>query len=286
MSSQSTLTASEEAQLTQTIEMFEVITQSQPQDYQSLEILKEAYSKLGREQELLETSKRIAKAYNQMGQISSAILEYESILQLCPEDKEALAALQEIESQATGLSGEGSLPEIDAPASGNTKIHTKDKDKGKAKDPANADLGKDSLHKIFVGGKIISAADFDSCWQDPEWSSPPIKPVEPFIEELSRKNMVPIEKSLRVISDKVRLGFVPVEKYDVDIDLARSFPAESCLRWCILPFDRMSKSILVATANPFNRQAVEEMEEATKQRLLWYLSTPTDIILTLKKVFR
>jgi len=38
-----TLTASEEAQLQQTIEMFEVITQSQPQDYQSLEILKEAY---------------------------------------------------------------------------------------------------------------------------------------------------------------------------------------------------------------------------------------------------
>ena len=44
----STLSTSEEAQLAQTIEMFEVITQSQPQDYQSLEILKEAYAKLGR----------------------------------------------------------------------------------------------------------------------------------------------------------------------------------------------------------------------------------------------
>jgi hypothetical protein len=31
-----TLNPSEEAQLRQTIEMFEVITQSQPQDYQSL----------------------------------------------------------------------------------------------------------------------------------------------------------------------------------------------------------------------------------------------------------
>jgi hypothetical protein len=44
-----TLNPSEEAQLRQTIEMFEVITQSQPQDYQSLEILKEAYLKLGLE---------------------------------------------------------------------------------------------------------------------------------------------------------------------------------------------------------------------------------------------
>ncbi|MCW5556205.1 MAG: hypothetical protein KIS67_29155, partial [Verrucomicrobiae bacterium] len=71
----STLNPGEEAQLAQTIEMFEVITQSQPHDYQSLEILKEAYSKLGRETELVNTAKRIAEAYVQMGQFSSAILE-------------------------------------------------------------------------------------------------------------------------------------------------------------------------------------------------------------------
>ena len=67
------LTASEAAQLDQTIEMFEVITQSQPLDYQSLEILKEAYSKLGREKDVVNTSKRIAQAYVQLGQLSSAI---------------------------------------------------------------------------------------------------------------------------------------------------------------------------------------------------------------------
>ena len=43
-----TLSPGEEAQLQQTIEMFRVITKSQPLDYQSLEILKEAYTKIGR----------------------------------------------------------------------------------------------------------------------------------------------------------------------------------------------------------------------------------------------
>jgi len=43
--------------------MFEVITQSQPHDYQSLEILKEAYSKLNREKDVVSASKRIAQAY-------------------------------------------------------------------------------------------------------------------------------------------------------------------------------------------------------------------------------
>ena len=105
----STLTNSDESQLEQTIEMFEVITQSQPQDYQSLEILKEAYSKLGREKEAISTSKRIAQAYVQMGQISSAILEYETILQRYPEDSEAQSALRQIESKANNFPAE-SLP--------------------------------------------------------------------------------------------------------------------------------------------------------------------------------
>ena len=96
-----TLNASEEAQLRQTIEMFEVIVQSQPNDCQSLEILKEAYTKLGREKDVINTSKRIAQAYMQMGQLSSAILEYETVLQLRPNDADVQAALKQIEDKAS-----------------------------------------------------------------------------------------------------------------------------------------------------------------------------------------
>src|SRR5215472_14175445 len=101
-----TLNPGEEAQLVQTIEMFEVITQSQPQDYQSLEILKEAYSKLGREKEVVGTSKRIAQAYVHLGQLSSAILEYETILQRFPGDPDVQAALKEIEERANNLAAQ------------------------------------------------------------------------------------------------------------------------------------------------------------------------------------
>jgi len=97
------LNSSEEAQLQQTIEMFEVIAQSQPNDCQSLEILKEAYTKLGREQEVINTSKRIAQAYMQMGQLSSAILEYETVLQRRPDDADVQAALKQIEDRANNV---------------------------------------------------------------------------------------------------------------------------------------------------------------------------------------
>ena len=277
----SQLTSSEEAQLAQTIEMFEVITQSQPQDYQSLEILKEAYAKLGREQDVVNTSKRIAQAYVTMGQLSSAILEYESILQRYPEDGDVLTALGEIESKANTLSGS-------SPSLGETTVTPKSavRKPGNRLVSADADDGRQAMHKIFVDGKVITNAQFEECWVKQDFSMPPHHPLEPFIQLLADRNITPLEKSLHIISDKSRVGYLPLDKYDVDVDLARGFPAETCRRWCVLPFDRLSKSILVATANPFNRQAAAELEEVMKQRLLWYLAPPQDMMKVLKKVFR
>jgi len=48
----------------------------------------------------------------------------------------------------------------------------------------------------------------------------------------------------------------------------------------------MSKSIMVATANPFNKQAQADLEQALKQRLLWYLATPADLMRVLGKAYR
>lgn len=282
-----TLNPGEESQLLQTIEMFEVITQSQPQDYQSLEILKEAYLKLNREDELVNTSRRIAEAYVHLGQLSSAILEYESILQRRPDDAGVLAALGEIESKASSLSSIPAPMELVEPVERVAPTEASLNGSGAKKNvPVDVDDGKTTMHKIFVDSRLISQGDFDLCWQTPNLHLPPGRPLEPFIQMLADKSTVPMEKSLKLLSERARLGYLPLEKYDADLDLARSFPMETCQRWCVLPFDKMSKSVLVATANPFNRQAAKELEAATQARLLWYLAPPLDIAKWLKRAFR
>src|SRR6266849_4836970 len=169
------LTSSEEAQLAQTVEMFEVITQSQPQDSQSLEILKEAYSKLGREQDVVNTSKRIAQAYVQMGQLSSAILEYETILQRYPNDPDIQAALKSIETSANNFP-------IEPPAAEPAPLHATLRPsagglkpaKGAEKPaPTEVEDGRKTMHKIFVEGKVITSGDFDLCWATPDMTIPP-----------------------------------------------------------------------------------------------------------------
>lgn len=284
MATATTLTQSEIAQLMQTIEMFEVITQSQPQDYQSLEILKEAYSKLGQDQEVVATAKRIAQAYVQLGQLSSAILEYETILQRYPDDQDVQAALREIEAKATSVGAEPALtPGMDSVAKATPGQPRRATEKLTA---ASVDDGRQSMYRVFVESKTISAGDFDLCWHTPDLASPPNGVIEPFIQLLSDKAILPLERSLKLLCDKTRLGFLPLERYDPDLDLARKFSAATCQRWCVLPFDRMSKSILVATANPYNAQAAKELAAATPNRLLWYLAPPVEIIKNLRKVFR
>lgn len=268
----------------QTIEMFEVIVQSQPSDTQSLEILKEAYSKLGREDDVVNTSKRIAQAYLQQGQLSSAILEYETVLQRRPDDKDVREALNQIESRA-GNAASTTAP-MTSSESDTLLLKKTPSAKPSASTPAEMDDGRKGLYKIFVDSKLITAGDFDLCWRNVDLNAPPTDVIEPLIQTLHEKGIFQIDKSLKLITDKSRNAFLPLERYDIDMDLARGFPAEVCRRWCVLPFDRMSKAILVATANPFNQQAAKELAEATTHRLLWYVTSPADLVLNLRKAFR
>jgi hypothetical protein len=278
------LSPGEEAQLLQTIEMFEVIVQSQSSDTQSLEILKEAYSKLGREDDVINTSKRIAQGYLQQGQLSSAILEYETVLQRRPEDADVRAALRQIEDKASSAVVQPANDAVSlASVSSDTTISRR---KVRTTATEEVDDGRKTMYKIFVESKIITAGDFDLCWRNVDLAVAPTDPVEPFIQTLHEKGILLIDKSLRLLSDKSRVAYLPLDRYDVEMDLARGFPSDVCRRWCVLPFDRMSKAILVATANPFNQQAAKELAEATTHRLLWYVTPPNDIVANLRKAFR
>src|SRR5213595_3763233 len=84
--------------------MFEAITQTQPEDYQSLDILREAYTKIGRHDEALRTSRKLAEAYFSAGSYTPALQQCEMILTREPNAPEIVAMLGEIEArlQASG----------------------------------------------------------------------------------------------------------------------------------------------------------------------------------------
>ena len=63
-----TLSSEDQEQILQTLEMFEVITQANPQDCQSMDILKDAYQRVGKPKEALSVARRLGDTYVELGQ--------------------------------------------------------------------------------------------------------------------------------------------------------------------------------------------------------------------------
>src|SRR5205823_3665753 len=94
--------------------------------------------------------------------------------------------------------------------------------------PVEIDDGRRSMYKLFVENKIISPGDFDLCWCRPDMSVAPVGVVEPFIQVLGDKGILPVEKALKVLCDHSRSAFLPLRCYDIDLDLAKKFPIDTC----------------------------------------------------------
>ena len=95
------LNGNEEEQILQTIEMFEVITRSNPDDYQSLDLLREAYLKLDRTEDALRTVRMLGEAYSRSGQYGAALEELDFVLERQPDDAEIVALRAEIAEKLT-----------------------------------------------------------------------------------------------------------------------------------------------------------------------------------------
>ena len=99
MTQTSTPSAEEREQIMQTIEMFGVIVQSSPNDSQSLEILKDAFVRIGQVSDAIVAARKLAEIFTQTEQYPKAVREYEYILDHEPANVEVMAALGEVEEK-------------------------------------------------------------------------------------------------------------------------------------------------------------------------------------------
>src|SRR5262249_31171922 len=160
-----------------------------------------------------------------------------------PEDPDAMAGLSDIESLAGGINSVQSSPAentevVKSPPKPSKSGHTTALARRLLK-PDQIDESPNPFHKVFVESKAIASADFDACWPAQDLHATPTKVVEPFLQALADKGILPVDKALKMILDKHRVPYLPIERYDVDIELARTFPSSTLKRWCVLPFDRM-----------------------------------------------
>jgi hypothetical protein len=91
------------------------------------------------------------------------------------------------------------------------------------------------MHKIFVESKIISAGDFDLCWRTPDLTAAAAGRGGAVHPDAGRQGNSAVDKSLKLLADKSRTAYLPLDRYDVDMDLRavsrrRSAGAGACCR--------------------------------------------------------
>src|SRR3954447_22468629 len=139
--------------------MFDAITQTQPDDYQSLEILKEAYSKVGKNEEALKVSRRLAEAYFNVGSYTLAMQECEAILVKESNAPDILAMLGEIETrlQASGHAIATRHAQMNSPTGDGGLIQMNRRERAAA--PELGDRGDGHLAKFLIVQQLFAEED-------------------------------------------------------------------------------------------------------------------------------
>ena len=274
-----------------TVEMFEAITQAQPNDYQSLEILKDAYGQLGRKENALQTSLKLVNAYEKQGQLFKAILECEGILQEHPDQAQVRQRLAQLESQARQAVGETATVAAELGVARAEPFESVVAQPAAVVAPQqHAEEGDRALAEVLISEKLATPQALAPLLQQLKTmrASPhpdrggPLSLVQLIVNEQFAK----LEDVLTVLVNKSMLPYLPLANYDVDRETVCLLPLELCWQFCVVPFDQIGRCVLVATANPFQTAAKRAVETTLQTNVFWYVSAPMDIASVLKRAHR
>jgi len=275
----------EHSQIVQTIEMFEAITQTQPGDYQSLEILKEAYQKIGRHADWLRTSRKLAEVYFNVGSYSNALQECEVILGKEPNAPDVLALVGEIETrlQASGVaianstSGNGSL------------INIHDGHSARHKRANLLDRGDEHLAKFLIVQQLFGEEQVTAALETVKQANKDLSGQEvaaSLVDMLCKEDVLRLEAVLSALIDRTKFAYVPLEYYEVDRQIGPMLPDYLTLGRLFVPFDLVSRTLMVACCNPFDAAGRDTVQQKVDYTVAWYLARPSAIVKSLQAIFR
>ena len=271
--------------------MFEAITQTQPDDYQSLEILKEAYTKVGRHDDALRTSRKLAEAYFNSGSFTLSLQECELILAKQPGAPEILAMLGEIE-QRLQASGEAIAKRAGA------DLTAVDISEGSLIDMAGRNTGRlanlndhgyDQLSKFLIVQQLFNEEEVKAAAEKTSTANKELAEkalAVSMVEELCKGNVDRLEAVLSALIDRTKFAYVPLEYYDVDRQIAPMLPNYLTLGRLFVPFDLVSRTMMVACCNPFDVAGREAVQQSVDYTVAWYLARPAAISRSLQSIYK
>lgn len=284
----------------QTIEMFGVIVQASPQDAQSLEILKDAFVRIGQVPEAVDAARKLGEIFTQAEQYPRAAKEYEYILEHDPANVEAMAALGDLEEKLRIARENGTIAETELPVTTTRNsqiIATGSTMKAPSRSAAAIDAatrllvddGNELLMKFLLIHRI---APQDIVKASHERVSKKNKDLaantmaHSLLDEVARRAGLDLETTLCTIVDRSKLAYIPLEYYEVDRQVVKMLPDSLTLGRLIVPFDVMGRTLMVAMANPFDADGKEAVQKLLDFNIQWHLASPIAVTKVLSEIYR
>ena len=106
------------------------------------------------------------------------------------------------------------------------------------------------------------------------------------LDRLCRDNYEKMERVLSALIDRTKIAYVPLEYYDIDRQVVRMLPDELTLHRLFVPFDLISRTIMVAVCNPFDGAGREAVQQSLDYTVTWYLARPSALVRSLQSIYR
>ena len=80
--------------------------------------------------------------------------------------------------------------------------------------------------------------------------------------------------------------YLPLSNYEIDREVVQTVPENVCKQFCLIPIDKIGKSLTIAMSNPLNVQAIEDVELITSCTVQTFVSTASDIRDCINKYYK
>ncbi len=98
-----------------------------------------------------------------------------------------------------------------------------------------------------------------------------------FGEAVVQKKMGTEVDVVQALTCQYGFPYLPLSNYEIATEVVATVPQGVCKQHCLVPIDKIGRSLTVAMANPLNVQALEDVEKITGYSVQAFVSTATDI---------
>lgn len=105
-------------------------------------------------------------------------------------------------------------------------------------------------------------------------------------ETLVELNFATERDIAQALTSQYGFPYLPLANYEIDEEVIKSVPENLCRQFCLIPIDKIGKSLTLAMSNPLNVQAAEDVELITGCTIQTFVSTTTEVKQSIDKYYK